>query len=180
LIALIALVCLVSPAVAQDCTIAAYGDAAGTWDLITPFESDYVSVYVVLFAEDTVAAAAYSISFPSLGNTLFLTERNSGPSGSGLVIDEPGGTNVALAECVVGFGGLSVLVDEYVFFVFPGFNGGPVPVGPNLDQGPTPVYVTCNDLIRDCEVGPMAIMTSPPLPAEARSFGAIKALYYDD
>ena len=147
--------------------------------MITPLEGEFISVYVVLFAEDTVAATAYSISFPSLGNTLFLTGRYSGPSGSGLVIDEPDGTNVALAECVVGFGGLPVLVDEYVLFVVAGFNGGLVPVGPNLNQGPTPVYVTCNDLVRPCDIGTTAVITSPPLPAEVRSFGAVKSLYHD-
>jgi hypothetical protein len=104
--------------------------------------------------------------------------RSSGPGGDGLVIDEPGGTNVALAECVIGFGGLPVLIDEYVFLALPTFVGGPVPVGPNIDQGPVPLYVTCNDLIRDCDVGPTAVITSPPFPNDARSFGAVKSLFY--
>lgn len=179
LILALALACLLcaSSALAEDCTIAAYGDPGGTWNLITPFYGEYFSVYVVLFAEDTVAAAAYSITFPELGNSLFLAGRNPGPGGNGLVIDEATGTNVALGECVIGFGGQPVLVDEYVLIALPHFVGGPAPVGANLAQGPTPLYVTCNDLIRECAAGPNGFITSPPFPNGARSFGAVKSLF---
>jgi hypothetical protein len=178
ILVLIFLLCT-THALAQDCTIAAWGDPGGTYNWISPspFPGETFSVYVVLFAENTVAAAAYSITLPGLGNTLFLVSRHSGPGGNGLVIDEPTGTNVALGECVVGFGGLPVLVDEYVLLNFPEFTGGLVPVGPNLNQGPTPLYVTCNDLIQECEVGPTAVITHPPFPNEARSFGAVKSLF---
>ena len=53
-----ALLCMSSLAAAQDCTIAAYGDPGGTQQYISWIESHIFSVYVVLFAESTVAAAA--------------------------------------------------------------------------------------------------------------------------
>jgi hypothetical protein len=159
-----------------NCNIAAYGDANGTESIATPVEGQTFSVYVVMFAEDTAAAAAYSIDIPGLGTEVFVQNRISGPSGSGLVIDEPGGTNVALAECVIGFGGLPILVDEYVLIALPTYQGGFISVGANTSAGVTPLYVTCNDLTRPCDVGP-DLVVEPVIPTDASSFSSIKSLY---
>ena len=165
-------------AVAQECTIAAYGDPGGTVSLVDPIEGRVFSIYVVIRAEATVAAAAYSIEFPGLNRTLFWVARYTGPSRGGLHIDEPTGTNSALGECVVGFGGDPIVVDEYQFISLPGFTGGFVSIGPNASQSPySPRYVTCNDVTLDCEEGRDLIFSSV-IPTDARSFSAIKSLYH--
>lgn len=159
-----------------NCNIAAYGDAGGTQSIAQPVEGQTFSVFVVMFAEDTAAAAAYSINIPGLGTEVFIQDRNSGPSGNGLVIDEPGGTSVALTECVIGFGGLPVLIDEYVLIALPTYQGGFIGVGANTDQGASPLYVTCNDLTRPCDIGP-DLVVEPVIPTDASSFSSIKSLY---
>lgn len=155
------------------CNIAAYSDAEGTQSVLQPTEGQEFSVYVVMFTEDTAAAAAYSMSVP-VG--MFEQARFSGPSGDGLVINEPTGTNVALGECVIGFGGLPVLIDEYRFVVFSFFGGGLVEVGPNTSQGNVPVYVDCNDNTKLCESG-ASLVVNGPIPTDASSFSSIKSLY---
>ena len=117
------------------------------------------------------------MTYPFGPTGMFLQARFTGPSGNGLVIDEPTGTNAALAECVIGFGGLPVVIDEYQFVVFPGFGGGVIDLGPNTSQHPDlPQYVTCADVTVDCEIGPPAYLDWV-FPTEDRSFGAIKALF---
>jgi len=170
----IALAMTATVASAQNCNIAAYGDAGGTESIAAPIEGQFFSIFVVMFAEDTAAAAAYQIDIPGLNTEVFQVARNSGPSGAGLSIDEPEGTSVALAECVIGFGGLPVLVDEYVFQVLPSYQGGVVNVSEHLTQGL--VYVTCNDLTRPCDVGP-ALIVEGIIPTDASSFSSIKSLY---
>ena len=155
------------------CNLAAYGDANGTQSILQPTEAQEFSVFVIMFAEDTAAAAAYQMAVPA---GMFQQARFSGPSGTGLVIDEPTGTNVALNECVIGFGGNPVLIDEYRFVVFAGFQGGPVDIGANVSQGASPVYVTCNDLTRPCDIGP-SLVVNRPIPTDATSFSSIKSLY---
>jgi hypothetical protein len=160
------------------CNIAAYADAQGTQSTLDPVEGQTFSVFVVMFTEDTAAAAAYSMTMPSGPTGPFPQARFSGPSGNGLVIDEPTGTNVALGECVIGFGGLPVLIDEYQFVVIPGFAGGHVTIGPNASQDPNfPVYVTCNDLTKTCESG-AALVLGAVIDNEASSFSNIKSLYH--
>ena len=170
----IALAMTATVASAQNCNIAAYGDAGGTQSIAQPIEGQTFSVFVVMFTEDTAAAAAYQIDIPGLGVEVFPFARYSGPNGNGLAIDEPEGTSVALAECAIGFGGLPVLVDEYVFQVLPTYAGGVVNVSEHLNQGLS--YVTCNDLIRPCDVGP-ALLIEPIIPTDATSFSSIKSLY---
>jgi len=164
---------------AQDCTIGNYADPEGTiTDEIYPIDGQLFSVYVIIFAEDTVAAAAYSLNYPMESCGPYLQIRWPGPSGNGLVIDEPVGTNVALAECVIGFGGRPVLVDEYQFVAFNGWlcPVGPFTIEPNINQNPDfPIYVTCNDIIRECEIGPAV---TGPVSTDARSFSAVKSLYH--
>ena len=159
------------------CNMAAYADPAGTESYFAPTESEVFSVYVVMFTEDTAAAAAYQMTYPIGPSGMFLQARYTGPSGTGLVIDEATGTNAALAECVIGFGGLPVLIDEYQFVVFPGFAQGAISISANTSQDPDfPVYVTCNDLTKTCESGADMIVDEV-IPTEATSFSSIKSLY---
>jgi hypothetical protein len=179
ILALAFLICA-TPVFAQDCTIAAYWDAAGT--MSHGFPDPYAnpiefSVYVVIFAEDVVAAAAYSMEEVTGSSGFFLAWRRSGPSGNGLVIDEPEGTSVALTECVIGFGGNAVLVDTYHYLAIAGWPGGLFALAPHTGQDPDfPQYVTCNDILKDCAVGP-ELYVFVEFDTEARSFGAVKSLF---
>jgi hypothetical protein len=163
-----------------QCTIAAYGDAAGTQSLLSPqldAQGDTFSMYIVMFAEDTAAAASYKVNIPGLGVDVFIFDRIAGPSGTGLILDEPTGTNVALTECVYGFFGFPILVEEYVLQPIVGvYAGGQVSVEANVSQGLTPVYVTCTDIIKSCDAGP-ALTVNAPVDNEATSFSSIKSLY---
>ena len=182
LFTLFALVCLALPAAAQDCTIAVYGDPAGDLPTTCADRGQVLTIYVLIHAEDTVAAAAYSLVIDAR-TTLFLQGRTSGPSGNGLVIDEPGGTNVALGECVIGFGGNQVLVDEYRFFMVDPNAATAFWVEPNIDQDPdNPLYVTCTDVIKPCAPGPVFSTDWDcwGLPSDARSFGAVKSLFHNE
>jgi len=178
LILVVLFMVIATSAMAQDCTIAPYGDRNGTASLVQPIEGRIFSIYVVIRADATVAAAAYQMTYPQGPSGMWLQGRFTGPSGNGLAIDEPTGTNAALAECVVGFGGDPILVDEYLFVTFPGFVGGVVSVGPNASQSPySPRFVTCNDVTLDCAPGPDLIFEWV-IPTDARSFSAIKSLYH--
>jgi hypothetical protein len=180
LLLLFALFTLPVSAAAQECTVGVYNDAAGTDTTGCADPGQLLTVYVVIFAEDSVAAAAYSLHFEAAG-PLFLQRRVSGPSGNGLVIDDPTGTNVALAECVIGFGGHPVLVDQYEYFMWLPNLGARFWVEPNTAQDPDyPLYVTCTDVIKVCTPGPP--MEIPPDcwsvgVSGSRSFGAVKSLY---
>ena len=169
----IALAMTATVASAQTCNMAAYGDANGTTSIVQPTESQLFSVYIVMFVEDTAAAASYSLSVPA---GMFEQARYSGPNGDGLTIDEPTGTNVSLLECVIGFTGNPVLIDEYVFVVFGTFLGGTIEVGANTSQGETPTYATCAGLQKECASGP-GLFVNSPIDTDATSFGSIKSLY---
>ena len=174
----------------QDCMIAAYGDPGGTQSIMADDDFEWVhqgdliafSVYVVLFAEDTVAAAAYKFHFPSMNVEVFMQNRVPGPDGQGLILDEQPraiGTNVALVECVIGFGGVPVLIERYDFVALWSWNGDRVELEPNTNQDPDfPQYVTCNDGRKDCAVGPVLIFDLLPLPTDEKSFSSIKSLFH--
>ena len=77
--------------VAQDCTIAPYADPAGTrsstwvsysWD----YNFHEFRFYIVIFAEDVAAAAAYKLVTDGGEGTFFLQSRIAGPSGQGLIL----------------------------------------------------------------------------------------------
>lgn len=165
-----------------QCTIAAYADQGGVqsylwapWGLSEPF-----SMYVVLFAEDTAAAAAYKLVMPYLGTEVFIQGRIAGPSGNGLILDEATGTNVALAECVYGFFGAPILIEEIVLVAlpYPTWWAIPVTLEANTNQGETPVYVNCTNVEKPCDPGPTLYITVPDLAGEETSFGEIKSLYH--
>ena len=183
--ALLALTVLVGPrsAAAQDCTIAPYADPEGARSLMNYDVLDrygQFSIFVVLFAEDAVAAAAYKFSLDGIGVDVFLHSRIVGPTGNGFYLNEDPasiGTNVALTECIFGFGGTPVLVEEYIMQPSPWYSGGIAFLGPNSNQGPeSPVYVTCNDVKKPCTVGPQLTLVTV-LPTAQTSFSSIKSLY---
>jgi hypothetical protein len=172
----------------QDCMIAAYGDPGGTRSIMGYYDFEWdqgywtsFSVYVVLFAEDTVAAAAYKFYFSSMNVEVFMQNRVPGADGQGLILDEQPatiGTNVALVECVIGFGGVPVLIERYDFVAAPGWWRDVVELQPNTNQDPDfPQYVTCNDVRKDCAVGPVLIL-DPGNPSDAKSFSSIKSLFH--
>jgi hypothetical protein len=170
-------------AAAQDCSIAAYADPEGTRSLMNHDVLDrlgYFSIFIVLFAEDSVAAAAYKFSLDGLGVDVFLALRIVGPTGNGIWLNEDPasiGTNVALTECVFGFGGTAVLVEEYSMMPLPWYTGGSAYLSPNSNQDPdSPVYVTCNHVNKACTVGPLLRLVTV-LPTNQASFGSIKSLY---
>lgn len=167
------IVAMTATMASAQCTIAAYGDAAGTQSSMSPNEQTF-SVFVVLFAEDTANAAAYN--YELVGNGIFQQDRIAGPNGGGLFLNEPGfGTNVALGECAIGFGGLSILVEEYQYAALEGAQGT-VSLSANPNQGATPVYVTCNSTIKECDAGATLIINEV-VESDATSFGSIKSLY---
>ena len=173
-VTLVLLLSLVLPAAAQDCTIGTYSNPAGLLYDSFPTPLELTSFWVLIFAEDTAAAAAYSIEIPS---NILVQGHVWGPSGDGLVIEEPTGTNVALAECALGFGGLPVVVAEYQYIVLPGFCCAFITLGPNTSQDPEfPQYVTCTDVKKDCAVGP-SLYIGHADPVEETSFSAVKALF---
>ena len=172
------LVVATGPARAQDCTIAAYADPAGRESYAYQVEPQRYRVYVVMHVENTVAAAAYSMMIPGLNTEVFLWSRSTGPSGGGLSLDEPTGTNSALAECAIGFGGNPVVVDTYEFMALTSYDWQWWSLGPNSSQDPDfPQYVTCNDVTLDCEVGP-DLCVACTVPNGETSFSKVKSLYH--
>jgi hypothetical protein len=169
---------------AQLCNVAAYADPGGTISIVEPTynwdEGASFSFYTVMYAEDTANAVAYKLNIDHLNTFLFVQARLAGPSRTGLTLDENPpqiGTNVALGECVIGFGGFPILVEEYQVVTLPGYAGGEVTITQNTNQNDlVPEYATCNGIQKDCASGP-ALVISVPVPTEATSFGKIKSLY---
>ena len=58
---LLSLLAVAGPALAQECSIGVYANPEGTLDDYFPTPGELESFYVVIFTEDTAAAAAYSI-----------------------------------------------------------------------------------------------------------------------
>jgi hypothetical protein len=168
-------------AAAQDCVIGVFGDAEGMQSygvdyFITGDEYLYFTVYVVAHVPATIAAASYDITpgplFGSAPIEVFLLDRVLGPTGDGLVIDEETGTNVALTECLNGWGDNPVMIERREY-VAPNY----AVLSANTSQHPDqPVYVTCSDTKLPCDPGPPFVIPEV-LPTDAKSFSRIKALY---
>lgn len=184
-ISLLTILALASGAAAQDCVLGAYGDAAGTLSLVgyPPDGSGNLefTFHVVGFLPDNASGAAYAVSLDGLdllGSAVFVTGRSIGPSGDGLYIDEETGTNVALTECVSGWGGNPVLLESYTVLII-GYtaSGGSVSVSANTNQDPQfPVYVTCSGVKKPCQPGP-DFYVAEIFPVEETSFSRVKSLY---
>jgi hypothetical protein len=164
-----------SGAFSEDCTIGVYADPQGSERTLftgLPWGDDEISIYVVMFTEDSAAAASYRLV---TNEFLLIKEQIAGPFEFGLWFDEPTGTNVAFTECAFGFNSTPIVVMEYVIDLrFPEFEPRlPISLEANTSQGDTPMYVTCNDIMKPCDIG----HTLLPVPNYARSFGSIKSLY---
>lgn len=187
LLILLLLLTLSSQAWAQDCFIGVYGDAEGTQpslfmaEFLTPY-----SFYVVMHLEGIVNAVAYQLEIPDLydpqdnpSGELFLVNSFYGPQESGINVVTPGGSNIGLGECAVGFGGLPVAVARYEIMVSPLFwPSGPVQLHPNVDADPTAVaYSDCNGNVLPCPGTGSLWIYPPDLAAESESWSAVKSLY---
>ncbi len=175
----LALALTAGSAAAQQCSIGAYADRDGTVGLFQPTEVQAFPVYVVLFSEDTINAAAYDIEFPDENSTLFVSGITYGPNASGINVITPGGNNVGLGECAIGFTGLPVVVTCYDVLVTAANPGGSINVLPNPDVDgdvTRPQYATCQGLVKPCDVGP-SLTIEPPIATRSESFGAVKSLY---
>lgn len=156
-----------------QCTIGAYTDAAGTEAVYAPTENTLFDVYVVMHVESTVAGVALNITWPPY---VFPSLVGYGPGGFGINVDGPGGMNIGLGECAIGFNNQEVVIAHYSVFPLVG-PGGFVEIGPNLDENPfVPVFADCADNLIPCE-GVVNLELLGTIGTEDQSFGAVKSLY---
>lgn len=172
--------------VAAQCTLAVYGDVAGSESLVSPVVGEPFDVYVVLFTEGLVNGVGYTLVLENFDG-FFFTDSSFGPDGGGLNFpNDPNnaftsGAQVGLGLCAVGFGGLPIEVARYTLLAttpaslqsFISLTGNER----SSDLDPTvPVYSDCQGVLRSCDVGPQLVI-EPPVSDAAESFGAIKSLF---
>jgi hypothetical protein len=174
-------------ALAQPCMVGLYADEGGTkgtmvpgLDPLNPLIPVQKHMYVVAFVEDVMNAMSFNMTNPDPAHALEISALY-GPTGGGINIMTPGGWNVGLGECAVGFGGLPILVADFTYLFTPDFTGGEFCLLPNTDQDPMtdpllPQYSTCQGVLKSCDNGP-CLLVEPPIATDSVSFGAIKALY---
>jgi hypothetical protein len=169
----LALALTAGSALAQQCTVGVYADAAGSDNFFTPIQGQSFNMYVVLHVEDLVdGVGPYDLDIPGLNVELFQFGQGYGPSSSGISINDPGGGyNVGLGECAIGFGGLPVLVETRTLF-FPFHPQGQRTISIVGD----PDYSTCPGVVKNCDVGPGLFLDSV-VGTTAESWGAVKSLY---
>jgi hypothetical protein len=186
-LSLVLLLALVTPAVAQDCLVGVYGDADAryTWFSIPEFLTPF-SFYVVMRIEGRVNAVAYRLEIPDLFDPqtnplgeMFLMNSYFGPQEDGIDIATPGGSNVGLGECAVGFGDLPVVVARYEVIVSDHYwPSGPIRIHPNVDENPDAIaYSDCRGNVLPCASGGPLYVEVPDLATESSSWGAVKSLY---
>lgn len=178
---------LVAASAYAQCMAGLYADENGTRGLMVPgLDPDnpllpvVKQMYVVAFAEDVMNAMAYQIVNPDPAHAI-IPDGVYGPSGLGINISSPGGYNVGLGECAVGFGAQPILVARYDVLFTPDFIGGEFCLTVNVDQDPSTdptllQYSTCQDVLKSCDIGP-CLFVEPPIASDSVSFGAVKALY---
>lgn len=156
-----------------QCLIGAYTDAAGTQAVFQPTENQIFDVYVVIHVESTVAGVAMTMSWPG---HVFPSNTGYGPSGLGLNVNGPGGMNIGLGECAIGFNANPIVVATYSVFPLPG-PAADVVIGPNTDEDPAfPVFADCADNLIVCD-GVQNLHLDAVIGVEDQSFGAVKSLY---
>ena len=181
-LALIAVLAFASTASAQipqsDCQIGVYADLAGTISTLEPTQGEIFTVHVIMRLEGLVNAVAYQLFVPQLGEQIFLVEESFGVPGKGINISTPGGYNIGLGECAVGFGGLPISVARHSFVMpFESINARTISLGPNVDAYPTaPLFNTCTDDLLPCTITD-SLLLAAPVDNEASSFGAVKSMY---
>jgi hypothetical protein len=163
---------------AQECTVSVYGDRGGTESLLVLEQPRQFSIFVVMRAESTVAAAAYDLHLDSTRG-LYPQRDIFGPNGDGLSIWTPAGTSVAFTECVSGFGGTPIVIAEYVWVATEDFYGTRIYLTANIEQGDTPVYVTCTSVLHPCDIGPTLEVGAGQVSGSSTSFGRVKSLFVE-
>jgi hypothetical protein len=178
---------LVAASVYAQCVVGVYADADGTkgtmvpgLDPNNPIQPVEKHMYVVAYAEDVMNAMSFNLTNPDPANA-FEIGALFGPNGVGINVATPGGFNVGLGECAVGFGGLPILIADFTYLFTPDFIGGEFCLLPNTDQDPVtdpslPQYSDCQGVLKSCDNGP-CLLVEPPIASDSQSFGAIKALY---
>lgn len=175
-----------SPVAAQTCTIAVYGDGAGSQSLVQTQVGETFDAYVVMFVEGLANGVGYTLVATDFDDFVPLSA-TYGPDGAGLNIPNDnnnatfGGSNVGLGLCAVGFNGFPIEVAKYTFLALTStrdtasltLSGNAV----SSDLDPTvPVFSDCLGVISSCEVGPELIVERP-VSGENQSFGGVKNLF---
>lgn len=162
----------------SDCMLGVYADTDGTVSVLEPTQGEPFTVYTVMFIEGLVNAVAYDLLVPKLGEDIFLLNETFGPAGRGINIATPGGYNIGLGECAIGFTGFPILVASHTFFI-PGetTTARSISVGPNMDSDPeAPLFAVCTGEVYRCTINDNLLLTAP-VTTESTSFGAVKNLY---
>jgi len=165
-------------ALAQTCTVGVYGDADGTVGFVQPIEGQTFDMYVVLFTENLVSAASYSLDIPGLNDTIFNLNVAYGPSAGGINLNSANGENVGLGECAIGFGGAPVVVAHHTMLQIVNFDGPrTITVGGNCDEDcNSPVMSSCNGTLTTCDSG-ASLLVDGVIATQSASFGAVKSLF---
>ncbi len=181
-LAALAVLAMANAAMAQipqsDCNLGVYADMQGTISQLEPTQGQPFTVYVVMYLEGLVNAVAFDLLVPKLNQELFLIGESFGPGGGGINIASPGGYNIGLGECAIGFNGLPILVSSHTFLI-PGevASARTISLAPNLDSDPeAPIFSVCTGQIFVCTISNNLLLTAP-IATESASFGAVKSLY---
>ncbi len=182
------LLTLAAPASAQlnptNCSINMYADVNGQLSgLVIPTELVPFDVVVILRVDNVVNAVAYNLVVEpagELGTNLFILNQAYGPNGTGINIITPGGNNIGLGGCAVGFNNQDILVTRYTMLATANFPGGSTIYAsnnPDVDGLTTfPQYATCNGQVIACGFGDK-VLVNPPISTTNESWGAVKSLY---
>ncbi len=180
---LVALVLIALPAQATidpppPCSIDIYADLDGYLaSFWLPRHLISTDLVVVMRVENLVNAVAYALEIPGLGSTIFLNGFSYGPDGTGINVQTPGGNNIGLGSCAIGFNNRDILVARYTVIPTFLFNGI-IRVLPNPDvdgDGTRPQYSTCQGVLEPCNAG--RGLDVAVVPTTQESWGAIKGLY---
>ena len=181
LLAAFALVFVAGSAVAQPdpfCVMGVYADGEGTQSVYVPTQGQEFDIYVVMFAESIVNAAAFQLYIPDLNNQVFLTSETYGPGGGGINIPNSGGYNIGLGECAVGFSGFPIVISRHTLLMpFETIGPRSIIAGPNvLADVDSPLFSDCQGQLYPCNTNSTLLLESP-IATEAVSFGAVKSLF---
>lgn len=171
----IALIAFAGSSMAQPpCVVGAYTDAAGTQSAHVPVLNSFFDVFVVMHVEFAVTGLAYSMTWPSHVLPIVVSY---GRNGRGLNVPSPGGNNVGLGECALGFNNTPIRVAHYQGFTIGLAGPSEITLGPNTDESlTTPVYADCADHLLACG-GVQNLQLAGVIGTEDSSFGAVKSLY---
>lgn len=173
------LIAMSAGSVMAQCTVGVYGDADATVGFVQPIEGQNFDVYVVIFAENLISAASYSLDIPRLNVDLFNLTTTYGPSAGGFNLLSVNGENVGLGECAIGFNGNPIVIARHEMLMLPLFFDGPrtISVGGNCDEDcNNPVMSSCNGVISVCDSG-ATLLVDGVIATQSASFGAVKSLF---